>query len=41
MAKRKKGKIINNDLQNMTHTIKDRVTQITLKTGVNSGVPGG
>ena len=31
----------NNDLQSTTHKTKDRVTRITLKTGVNSGVPEG
>jgi hypothetical protein len=29
----KKKKIINNDLQNMTHETKDRVTRTPLKTG--------
>ena len=36
MAKRKRT---NNDLQNITHKTKDRVTQIPLKTRVNSGAP--
>ena len=36
MAKRKRT---NNDLQNITHKTKDRVTRTPLKPGVNSGVP--
>jgi hypothetical protein len=38
MAKRKRS---NNDLQNITHKTKDRVTRTPLKPGVNSGVPEG
>jgi hypothetical protein len=38
MAKRKRT---NNDLQNITHTTKDRVTRTPLKTGMNSGAPEG
>ena len=33
MAKRKRTKGTNNDLQNITHKTKDRVTQTPLKTG--------
>jgi hypothetical protein len=41
MAKRKKDKRTNNDLQNFTHKTKDRVTRTPLKIGVNSGAPEG
>jgi hypothetical protein len=37
MAKRKKDKRTNNDLQNITQETKDRVTRTPLKTGVSSG----
>ena len=33
MGKRKKDKRTNNDLQNITHKTKDRVTRTPLKTG--------
>ena len=36
-----KIKMTNNDLQNITHKTRDRVTQTPLKTGVNSGAPEG
>ena len=39
MAKRKKHKRTNNDLQNTTQKTKDRVTRTPLKTGMNSGAP--
>jgi len=32
-GQKKKEKRTNNDLQNITHKTKDRVTQTTLKTG--------
>jgi hypothetical protein len=35
-----KSKRTNNDLQNMTHKSKDRVTQTPLKTGDEPGAPG-
>jgi hypothetical protein len=38
MAYRKRT---SNDLQNITHKIKDRVTRIPLKPAVNSGAPEG
>ena len=38
MAKRKRT---NNDLQNISHKTKDRVTRNPLKHGVNSGAPEG
>ena len=38
---KKKDKRINNDLQNITHRTKDRVTRIPLQTGVNSCAPEG
>jgi hypothetical protein len=42
MSKRKtKYKRTNNDLQNTTHTTKDRVTWTPSKLGMNSGVPEG
>ena len=34
-------KSTNNDLQNITHKIKDRVTRTPLKTGGELGCPGG
>ena len=37
----KKDKGINNGLQNITHKYRDRVTRIPLKSGVNTGDPGG
>jgi hypothetical protein len=37
----KKDKRTNSDLQNITHKIKDEVTRIPLKTGVNSRSPEG
>ena len=40
MAKRK-GKKTNNDLQNITHKTKDRVTRTPLNTRMNSGAPEG
>jgi len=39
--KKKKDKRTNNDLQNITHKTKDRVTRIPLRTGINSGAPEG
>jgi hypothetical protein len=39
MTKRKKGKRANNDLQNITHKTKDRVTRTPLKQGVNAHAP--
>ena len=41
MAKKKKDKRTNNDLQNITHKTNDRGTRTPLKTWVNSGVPEG
>ena len=41
MAKRKKNKRTNNDLQNTTQKSKYRATRTSLKTGVNSGDPEG
>ena len=38
MTKRKRT---NNDLQNITHKTKDRVTRTPLKPGENSGAPEG
>ena len=38
---KKKAKRTNNDLQNITHKTKDRVTRTPLKTGINSGAPEG
>jgi hypothetical protein len=35
----KKDKRTNNDLQNIKHKTKDRVTRIPLQSGVNSGAP--
>ena len=37
----KKDKRTNNDLQNITHKTKDRVTQTPLISGENSGAPEG
>jgi hypothetical protein len=37
----KKDKGPSNDLQNITHKTKDRVTRTPLNTGVNSGAPEG
>ena len=36
---KKKYKRTNNDLQNITHKTKDRVTRTPIKTGVKSGAP--
>jgi len=36
-GQKKKGKKTNNDLQNITHKTKDRITRTSPKTGVNSG----
>jgi hypothetical protein len=41
MARGKKNKKTNNDLPNITHKTKDRVTRTTLKTGVTSGTLDG
>ena len=41
MAKRKRTKGADNDLQNITYKTKDRVTRSPLKAAVNSGTPGG
>jgi len=41
MAKKKKDKSTNNDLQISTQKIKDRVTRISLKPGVNLCAPEG
>ena len=41
MANRKSTKKTNNDLQNITHKSKDRVTRTPLNTGVNSYAPEG
>ena len=38
MTKRKRA---NNDLQNITHKTKDKVTRTPLNLGVNSGAPEG
>ena len=38
MTKRKRT---NNDLQNITHKTKDKVTRTPLNLGVNSGAPEG
>jgi hypothetical protein len=38
---KKKDKRTNNDLQNITHKTKDRVTRTPLKPGANSGSPQG
>jgi hypothetical protein len=38
-GQKKKDKKTNNDLQNITHKTKDRVTRTLLITGVNSGAP--
>ena len=38
---KKKAKRTNNDLQNITHKTKDRVTRTPLKTGINSGARKG
>jgi hypothetical protein len=40
MARGKKNKRTNNDLQNITHKTKDRVTRTTLKTGGELGYFG-
>jgi hypothetical protein len=37
----KKDKRTNNDLQNITHKTKDRVTPTPLQTGATSGAPEG
>jgi len=37
----KKDKRTNNDLQNITHETKDRVTRTPLQTGATSGFPEG
>ena len=37
----KRYKRTNNDLQNITHKTKDRVTRTPLKTRLNSGAPEG
>jgi hypothetical protein len=37
----KKDKRTNNDLQNITHKTKDRVTRTPLQTGATSGAPEG
>ena len=37
----KKDKRTNNDLQNITHKTKDRVTRTPLKQGMDSGAPEG
>jgi len=39
MTNRKKDKMINNDLQHITHKTKDRVTRPPLKPRVNSCAP--
>jgi hypothetical protein len=39
MSKGKKEKRKKNDLQNITHTTNDLVTQTPLKPGVNTGAP--
>ena len=39
--KKTKDKSTNNDLQNITHKTKDRVTRTPLRTGINSGAPEG
>ena len=36
---KKRDTMTNNDLQNITHKTKDRVTRTSLKTGVNPGGP--
>ena len=41
MAKRKKDKRTNNDLQIIAQKTKDQVTQTALKTGLNSCAPEG
>jgi len=41
MAKRKKDKRTNNNLQNTTEKTKDRATRTSLKTGVSSDAPKG
>ena len=41
MAKRKKDKRTNNDLQNTAQKTKDRATRTPLKPGVNSHAPEG
>ena len=38
-GQKKKNKRTNNDIQNIAHKTKDRVTRTQLKTGVNSGAP--
>jgi hypothetical protein len=40
-GQKKRDKKTNNDLQNITHKTKDRVTRTPLKPGVNSGAPEG
>jgi len=40
-GQKKKNKRTNNNLQNITQKTKDRATQTSLKTGVNSGAPEG
>jgi len=40
-GQKKKDKRRNNDLQNITYKIKDRVTRTPIKTGVHSGAPEG
>jgi len=40
-GQKKKYKGTNNNLQNITHKTKDRVTRTPLKIGVNSGAPKG
>ena len=40
MVKKKKDKMTNNDLQNITHKTKDQVTQTPLKTGSELGCSG-
>ena len=37
--KKTKDKSTNNDLQNITHKTKDRVTRTSLKPGMNPGCP--
>jgi hypothetical protein len=40
MAKRKKDKRTNNDLQDITHKTKDRITRTSLKTGGELRISG-